>query len=110
MIHACSVLNLTARILCLCCLYSKCINEMVTFAIVEFTKDLTVEVVPSNWIVDNTCLWPPLRGLRFTAAAKKCETPTHLWKKYPIRVMGTYGWLHLFLFKHVLFKLFHCIM
>jgi len=56
-------------------------NEMVTFAIVEFTEDLTVEVVPLNWIVEDTCLWPPLRGLRFTAAAKKCETPTHLWKK-----------------------------
>ena len=74
---------------------------MMHFAVVEFSEDRSVEVVPSNWIVDDVCFWPPFRGLRFTAAAKKCETPADSWLKFHIRVIRTYGWSYLnaFVFK-----------
>ena len=61
------------------------------FAVVEFTKDRSVEVVPSNWIVGNACYWPPYRGMRFTTSVKKSETPDETWNEYQIRVIDFYG-------------------
>lgn len=64
------------------------------FVVVEFTEDRSVEVVPSNWLVDDSlCMWPPYRALRLTAAVKKREEPTLSWTRNPARILGRYGWL-----------------
>jgi hypothetical protein len=45
-----------------------------SFAVVEFLEDKSVEVVPSSWMIENAiCLWPPYRAFRLTAAVKKRE-------------------------------------
>ena len=64
-----------------------------SFAVVTFVEDNSVDVVPRNWLADNdsTCFWPPYRAERFTTAVKKCEEPLGSWQKCSIRVLNSYG-------------------
>jgi len=62
-----------------------------SFAVVEF-EDETVDVIPSNWLLnDTTCYWPPYRALRLTSAVKKSEEPQETWSKCVLRVIRYYG-------------------
>ncbi|XP_032690402.1 uncharacterized protein LOC116853432 [Odontomachus brunneus] len=36
--------------------------------IVHFVDDNVVEAVPSNWVYDDTCYWPPYKGSKLTQA------------------------------------------
>ena len=62
-----------------------------SYAVVEFVDDKSIEAVPANWIQDDLCSWPPFRGLRFTSAARKCEMPMSTWTKHNIRILKLYG-------------------
>ena len=44
-----------------------------TFDVVEFVEDHSVDVVPTNWVNGNMCYWPPYRGLCLTAAVKNVK-------------------------------------
>lgn len=65
-----------------------------TWTIVIFTDEDSVEVVPSNWIVNNKCYWPPsLTSDKLRAAIKHHDAPnTSSWPSYPIRLIrnGTF--------------------
>jgi hypothetical protein len=62
------------------------------FAVVEFTADSSVEVVPSLWLTENSqkSYWPPYKGDRLMKSIKKVEQPTHSWKSYAVRVIHEY--------------------
>jgi hypothetical protein len=64
-----------------------------SFAVVEFVEDKSVDVVPLVWLADDgLCYWPPYRALRLTAAVRKCETPnTGAWSQCRVRVLGRFG-------------------
>lgn len=62
-----------------------------SFSVVTFPEDDSVEVISSSWINEGVCLYPPYRGGRFLAAVKKHEQPTATWAKYDCRVLHSYG-------------------
>jgi hypothetical protein len=64
-----------------------------SFAVVEFIEDKSVDIVPSVWLADDgICYWPPYRALRLTAAVRKCESPNvSAWSQCKVRVLGHYG-------------------
>ena len=64
---------------------------MASFAIVEFTTDCSVDVVPSRWLNNNKCFWPPYNKDCLTSAKKKEEQPDTAWKQYEIRVLHVFG-------------------
>jgi hypothetical protein len=63
------------------------------FALVEFTKSSTIEVVPTLWLFADgrQCYWPPYKGDHLTRSVKKVEQPKDSWKSYAIRVLHYYG-------------------
>lgn len=45
-----------------------------TFAVVEFMEDKSVDIIPLVWLADDeTSFWPPYQALRLSAAVRKCE-------------------------------------
>lgn len=44
--------------------------------IVYFVDDNVVEAVPSNWVSDDTCYWPPYKGSKVMQAISSCTSPT----------------------------------
>ena len=62
-----------------------------SFAVVAFVDDNSIDVVPANGIEDNCCSWPPFRGVRFKSAVRKCEKPLSTWTKHNIRILKLYG-------------------
>jgi len=63
------------------------------FAVVEFTKDSSVEVVPTVWLNDQStlCYWPPYKPDRFAKSVKKAEPPQEHWESHAVRVLHLYG-------------------
>jgi len=61
------------------------------FAIVEFTEEENVAVVPSSWILNSReVLWPPGPKDPVKLAATN-SVPGPKWAKYPARVLKSYG-------------------
>lgn len=56
------------------------------FYVVEF-EDLSVDVVPDSWLVDNgqRCFWPPARVSNIVACIKDKKCPEKSWKLYNIK-------------------------
>jgi len=65
-----------------------------SFAVVEFTDDCSVDVVPIVWIRDNKCFWPPFRTHRLSSAVRKAEEPESGWAQYTVRILHKYGELY----------------
>lgn len=59
-----------------------------SWTVVKFLKtddnEESVEAVPTSWIVDDECLWPPLSGNNLKNAIKKHATPVSNWRAYNI--------------------------
>ena len=49
------------------------------YSIVNFVDDNTAEVVPTSWIKDDVCLWPPYRGEKLKSLVKQCSTAESSW-------------------------------
>ena len=58
------------------------------YHIVIFESTNEVEVVPSNWVNGQVCMWPPTNVMR---AIKNGEQPGEGWNAYTIRVIFTAG-------------------
>lgn len=52
---------------------------MVAYAVVEFTVDYIVDIVPCLWLQYGMCSWLPYSKEKLTAA-KKAEHPQKMWK------------------------------
>lgn len=60
--------------------------------VVKFIKEKhTVEVIPSNWLIDfENCMWPTNTGiLKIQSAIKNKMPPKSDWDSYPIKVICT---------------------
>ena len=62
-----------------------------SFLVVEFLEDQSVDVVPCNWLLDDDCFWPPYRAARLNTAKKRREEPGETWTKNKARILGCYG-------------------
>lgn len=62
------------------------------FAIVEFTADKSVGVIPTNWLLDSDkmCYWPA-KPTGIDKLAKGKATPEANWMKYAVKVNHKYG-------------------
>lgn len=43
--------------------------------IIHFLVDNVVEAVPSAWVFDDVCYWPPYKGSKLTQAISSCISP-----------------------------------
>ncbi|KAK5648359.1 hypothetical protein RI129_003251 [Pyrocoelia pectoralis] len=57
-----------------------------SWKVVRFTHDNTIEAVPLEWINNNECFWPPPTYSRnqLTAALRNCEEPDDEWSIYDV--------------------------
>ncbi|CAL1678386.1 unnamed protein product [Lasius platythorax] len=54
------------------------------WTIVRFIDEDTVEAVPSTWIINKKCYWPPFQTEKIVAAIKKHAEPNTCWPSYDI--------------------------
>lgn len=66
-----------------------------SFAIVVFSDDNSVSVIPTSWIDGSQSYWPPYtKQYDFDNAVKQHEVPKSNWSKYSIRILGVKGNCH----------------
>lgn len=49
--------------------------EIMEWMIVHFLHDNVIETVPSCWVYDDICYWPPYKGSKLNQAISSCITP-----------------------------------
>ncbi|XP_018398299.1 PREDICTED: uncharacterized protein LOC108776242, partial [Cyphomyrmex costatus] len=57
-----------------------------TWTVVQFIDEETVEAVPTTWIINNKCYWPPFQMEKIIAAIKKHAEPNTCWPSYDITI------------------------
>lgn len=64
-----------------------------TWTVVRFIDKNTVEAVPSSWIVQNRCYWPPFKYEKIMAIIRKNEQLNTCWLSYEISIFrnSTFG-------------------
>lgn len=45
------------------------------WSIVHFLEDNVIEVVPTCWVCDDVCYWPPYKKSKLTQAISMCRPP-----------------------------------
>lgn len=60
-----------------------------THAVVEFTKEKSVAVVPTCWLTADNCSYWPTYTAQWSVdkAVKDCVVPEKMWPKHPIRIL-----------------------
>lgn len=58
--------------------------------VVSFKEENTVEVIPSNWLINFTeCVWPSkFSAIKIGSAIKNGTKPSEDWKKCAIKVLS----------------------
>ena len=72
---------------------------------VEFLGDNAVEVVPSNWLIEEgkKCLWPSkFKGHKLNIAVKNAIIPSNEFRALNIRVMYTGNGIKILLLQSIL--------
>lgn len=59
------------------------------YHIVCFDNTAEVEVVPTLWVRDGVCWWPPYKADGVNRAVKNMEEPNNTWAAYTARVLYT---------------------
>lgn len=64
-----------------------------SWTIVEFMKDNSVEAVPTQWVIGNQCYYPNLPQEKLSNEIRKDDKPNTCWPLYEVRIFkdGTYG-------------------
>ncbi|KAI4465571.1 hypothetical protein MML48_3g00010078 [Holotrichia oblita] len=58
--------------------------------VVHFLKEDSVEAVPAIWLKSRCeCFWPPHIGSKLTSSLQACEIPTDGWIIHSVRVIGS---------------------
>ncbi|XP_074033871.1 uncharacterized protein isoform X2 [Leptinotarsa decemlineata] len=68
--------------------------KKMSWNVVHFLRDDTVEAVPESWIIKESkqCYWPSMNGGKLKNLIAKCESPCSEWETFPIRIIGNaYG-------------------
>jgi len=62
------------------------------YAVVIFSDDNCVSVVPVSWLDGDFAYWAPYSTQeKFDRAVKCGERPKQSWTKYPVRILGIKG-------------------
>lgn len=63
---------------------------MSKFAVVEFTKDNTVDIVPVSWLLveEDQCHWPSLRSDKVAQLVKEQQKVDKRWPLFAVVVLG----------------------
>lgn len=66
---------------------------MLTYCIVEFIEEHTVEIIPSSWLSsDKTAFWPKdVSPSTMKKHLKYCTKPVMSWPSVSIRILGQAG-------------------
>jgi len=64
-----------------------------SWTVVRFIDEDTGEAVPSSWIVQNRCYWPPFKNEKIMAIIRKNKEPNTCWPSYEISIFrnSTFG-------------------
>lgn len=63
-----------------------------SFSVVLFLETNEIEVVPSLWVENDSCVWPLYtNSLRLRKAIRDCEEPQDAWNTYPIKIYKSCG-------------------
>lgn len=59
-----------------------------TWIVVNFLRDDSVEVVPKDWVIENNkwCYWPP-QGENVQKAIHQCKPAGFNWNKFEVKVL-----------------------
>lgn len=57
-----------------------------TWTVVRFIDEDTVEAVPSTWIIQNQCYWPPFKYEKIVSLIRKNDRPNTCWPSHEISV------------------------
>ncbi|XP_050517960.1 uncharacterized protein LOC126892471 [Diabrotica virgifera virgifera] len=60
--------------------------EEMSWTVVQFLEDGTVEAVPTGWIQGDKCHWPSLPTLKMQNAIRKGETLNTCWPSHSIKI------------------------
>lgn len=65
---------------------------MSSWTVVEFLETQTVEAVPTGWLHNNQCYWPPMARSKLMNEIKNNVSPNTCWPLYNIRIFkdGTF--------------------
>lgn len=63
------------------------------WTVVKFIDEDSVEAVPTNWIIDGKCYWPPFHPNKLRAAIQKNEAANTQWPLYKVSIFrnSTFG-------------------
>lgn len=77
--------------------------EDLTWTVVQFTEDRTVEAIPTSWIQGDFCHWPPYKQAKLKNSIKKCEKLDKQWPRHKIQIFrnATFGEYNLHLLKNI---------
>jgi len=68
------------------------VSMSTTFAVVCFTEDSSVSVVPTSWLDNDEAYWPPYNvQKKIDKAIKEAEKRDKHWRTYPVRILGVTG-------------------
>ncbi|KAH9502333.1 Cyclin-dependent kinase 20 [Bulinus truncatus] len=63
-----------------------------SYAIVCFTEDNSIAIVPMSWLEDDKTFWPPYDDQKLIdKAVRTSESPSEEWAKYTVRILGVSG-------------------
>lgn len=64
-----------------------------SWTVVKFIDENSVEAVPSSWIFNDLCYWPPFNRDKVITAIRKNENPNTHWPSYKVSIFrnGTFG-------------------
>ncbi|CAG9769776.1 unnamed protein product [Ceutorhynchus assimilis] len=57
-----------------------------TWSVVQFEEENAVEAVPSSWIYNNKCYWPPFNKEKLLKFIKNNEEPNTCWPLHPVKI------------------------
>jgi len=67
-----------------------------SWTVVKFNDENSVEAVPTSWIFNKRCYWPPFQRDKVVVAIRKNEEPNTHWPSYEVTIFrnSTYGIYH----------------
>lgn len=56
---------------------------------VLFKETDETAVVPSNWVQNNICWWPPLTNKNLSSALLQSKLPEENWKSFDVQILNS---------------------
>lgn len=74
-----------------------CFRNMAKYAVVEFIKSNTVDIVPVSWLSseEDKSAWPPFKSDKVGPLVRELHEADSTWKYHAVKVLGKAGELNL---------------